>query len=171
MQTALITSLPQPPANPASGASTPVPAAVAPSASTAGPASATPDSPSTPPLKTKTHNIHSEILLALNPNNNISDALRAFSVSDKTRRLLVVRIASAVEDDEAALYGALAALVDGRLAGVDDVSRNTDWKRVDKLYKLAELNGALAKMEGDADARVAKKRAAVVNAVAVKPST
>lgn len=121
-------------------------------------------------MKTKTHNIHSEILLALNTNNNISDALRAYSVSDKTRRLLVVRIGSeSGSPSEKELYDHIASIVQGQLTSLDSLEGHTDWRRVDKLYKLAELNAAIKGL-GEEE-KLQRKRAAVVGTVAVKPST
>lgn len=160
IQTALLTSLPQ-----SSTSSSPA------SSSTPSTATPTPSEPlpESPPLKTKTHNIHSEILLALNTNNNISDALRAYSVSDKTKRLIVVRIASESSPPEKDLYAHIASIVQGQLTSLDTLEANVDWKKVDKLYKLAELNQAIKGL-GE-DERLDRKRAAVVGTVAVKPST
>lgn len=166
VQTALLTSLPQAPSSTPSDTPAESPSPTADAAS--------------PPLKTKTHNIHSEVLLALNTNNNISDALRAYSVSDKTQRLLVVRIgpevpesdsrsSSASPASEKELYEQIAGIVRGTLTSLDALEAHADWKRVDKLYKLAELNQALKGTEEAETLR--RKRAAVVGTVAVKPST
>lgn len=170
VQTALLTSLPQAPspsATPA-GSSTSTPAPT-PGGAAPAPAAALPASP---PLKTKTHNIHSEVLLALNTNNNISDALRAYSVSDKTTRLLVVRIgpdSASGSPSESELYQHIAGIVQGTLSSLDALEAHADWKRVDKLYKLAELNQATRALSEPE--RLARKRTAVVGTVAVKPST
>jgi len=44
-----------------------------------------------PSPKTRSHNLHSEILLTLHTNNIISEAIKKFGISNSTTSLLVVR--------------------------------------------------------------------------------
>ncbi|KAH9916777.1 CGI-121-domain-containing protein [Fomitopsis serialis] len=82
-------------------------------------------------LRTKT--VHSEILWALSPNNNITEAIRRFGVSDNTTALIVVRVGpSGVTDIE----DRTKAVVTGDLLPLSDLTKLTDWATVRKYYKL-----------------------------------
>ncbi|KAH9853321.1 CGI-121-domain-containing protein [Lenzites betulinus] len=82
-------------------------------------------------LRTKT--VHSEILWALNPTNNITEAIRRYGVSDASTALIVVRISSPdLEDVETQMN----AVVEGTLVPLDDLAQITDWASVKKYYKL-----------------------------------
>ncbi|WVF65834.1 hypothetical protein IAT40_000571 [Kwoniella sp. CBS 6097] len=131
--------------------------------------------------KTRTHNLHSELLLSLSPNNNITDSIRRHGISDATKLLAVVRIGNPDESAEE-VYKGIASVVEGELvswesfdkaalgnsAGEGEKGVRNDWARIDKIYKLSELN-ALKSSRSTSDADViAKKIAAVVSAVAIK---
>ncbi|KAJ7163256.1 kinase binding protein CGI-121-domain-containing protein [Mycena filopes] len=81
-------------------------------------------------LRTKT--VHSEIIWALNPTNNISDAMRRYGVSDTTTALIVVRIggselsADSVERD-------MDAVVNGTKVPLARLQEITDWPAVKKV--------------------------------------
>ena len=93
---------------------------------------ATPDGPAIP--TTRTHNLHSELLLTLSPNNNISDSIRRHGISDSTDSLVVVRISGqGSKEDE--VYAEMEALVDGELdsLGVLDTDELVDWPRLSKV--------------------------------------
>ncbi|TXT07514.1 hypothetical protein VHUM_03234 [Vanrija humicola] len=122
--------------------------------------------PAPPEPKTRSHNLHSEVLMALSPNNNITDAIRRHGVGDATTRLAVVKFAPEGSDQKA-VYDAIAAVVDGELkplSTLDDESK-IDWARVDKVYKLGEMN------QLKVDNVPQRKVAAVVNTVAIKHVT
>ncbi|KAJ7043843.1 kinase binding protein CGI-121-domain-containing protein [Mycena alexandri] len=84
-------------------------------------------------LRTKT--VHSEIIWALNPTNNISEAMRRYGVSDATTALIVVRIcgpelsAEHIERD-------MDAAVKGTKVSFARLKELTDWAAVKKYYKL-----------------------------------
>ncbi|KAI0052648.1 CGI-121-domain-containing protein [Auriscalpium vulgare] len=82
-------------------------------------------------LRTKT--VHSEILWALNPSNNITEAIRRYGVSDASTALLVVRIGPADLTDVEAL---MQVVVDGIVTPLEDLSRYTDWTAIKKYHKL-----------------------------------
>ncbi|OWT36201.1 protein CGI121 [Cryptococcus neoformans] len=111
--------------------------------------------------RTRSHNLHSELLLLLSPNNNITDSIRRHGVSDSTTNLAVVKFGKRGDKVEE-VYEAMKNVVEGELIGWERVSEGTDWVRVDKIYKLNELNALKT-----AD-MIEKKRAAVVSTVAVK---
>ncbi|ODN74024.1 EKC/KEOPS complex subunit CGI121 [Cryptococcus amylolentus CBS 6039] len=111
--------------------------------------------------KTRSHNLHSEILLLLSPNNNISDSIRRHGLSEKTTRLAVVKFGKRGQSSEE-VWKAMEDVVDGELVGLERVGEGVDWGKVDKVYKLSELN---ALKTPDV---IEKKKAAVVSTVAVK---
>ncbi|OSD01986.1 CGI-121-domain-containing protein [Trametes coccinea BRFM310] len=82
-------------------------------------------------LRTKT--VHSEILWALNPTNNITEAIRRYGVADATTSLIVVRIASPDLND---VQQRMNAVVEGTLTPLDQLAQITDWASVKKYYKL-----------------------------------
>ncbi|KAJ9123927.1 hypothetical protein QFC22_000718 [Naganishia vaughanmartiniae] len=108
---------------------------------------------STGTLKTRT--VHSEVLLALHPSNNIADAIKRFGISGTTKTLLLVRIGSpsptcdqpsvdpsqeVVDAYQQSLVDQMAELVDGELVSLQQLSQTTDWKAIKKLYKLHEIS-------------------------------
>ncbi|KAI0666172.1 CGI-121-domain-containing protein [Trametes maxima] len=94
-------------------------------------------------LRTKT--VHSEILWALNPTNNITEAIRRYGVADATTSLIVVRIASPDLDKVEERIG---AVVDGTLSPLGQLAEITDWASIKKYYKL---NGEPAVKEAAKD--------------------
>ncbi|GMK59890.1 hypothetical protein CspeluHIS016_0901070 [Cutaneotrichosporon spelunceum] len=118
-----------------------------------------------PPVpKTRTHNLHSEVLCALSPNNNISEAIRRFGVGKGTRRLIVAKYGGGEIGPEQ-VWRMIEDVVSGRLERLDRLDEvEVPWARIDKVYKVGEMNNL--KMSGAE--REAAKRAAIVNAVAVK---
>ncbi|KZV63249.1 CGI-121-domain-containing protein, partial [Peniophora sp. CONT] len=106
-------------------------------------------------LRTKT--VHSEILFALNPSNNITEAIRRYGVSDTTSALIVVRVAS---PDLSDVEGKMKAVVTGDLESLSTLQENTDWAAVKKYNKL---NGEPAIKEAGKD--VTRERLIVNNIV------
>ncbi|KAK1927606.1 kinase binding protein CGI-121-domain-containing protein [Papiliotrema laurentii] len=116
--------------------------------------------------KTRSHNLHSEILLTLHTNNIISEAIKKFGISDSTRTLCVVRFGSSQQAD---VWRDMEKVVQGQLVPLSklDSDEYADWKSLDKLYKLSELTRLPLTKEEIRE----KKIAAVVNTVAVKSVT
>ncbi|KAL4075554.1 kinase binding protein CGI-121-domain-containing protein [Scleroderma citrinum] len=82
-------------------------------------------------LRTKT--VHSEIIWALNPTNNISEAIKLFGVSSKTTDLILVHIASSHIGD---MQQRMNAVVEGDLVPMSTIPESTDWLDVKMHYKL-----------------------------------
>ncbi|RPD62153.1 CGI-121-domain-containing protein [Lentinus tigrinus ALCF2SS1-7] len=82
-------------------------------------------------IRTKT--VHSEILWALNPTNNITEAIRRYGVADTTTALIVVRICSPELND---VEKRMSAVVSGTLSSLDALVDITDWASVKKYCKL-----------------------------------
>lgn len=111
----------------------------------------TPALAQTPPqLLTRSHNIHSELLLTLSPNNNITESIRRHGLSDQTTSLVVVRMGPgpAHAEDQGGpdgegqgqgsrqvVWKEIEEVVKGRLVELDQLDRedHPDWPRVDKV--------------------------------------
>ncbi|ORX35219.1 kinase binding protein CGI-121-domain-containing protein [Kockovaella imperatae] len=122
---------------------------------------------STRPI-TRTHNLHSEILLTLSSNNNISESLRRHGMSDTTDELVVVRIADA-DSSEEAVWKEMELLVDGQLVNLGELDSDelVDWPRVSKIFKLSELDRLPLTPLEIRDTKIAT----VINTVAIKHVT
>ncbi|KAI5455168.1 hypothetical protein NCC49_002437 [Naganishia albida] len=100
-------------------------------------------------LRTKT--VHSEVLLALHPSNNIADAIKRFGISADTKTLLLVKIGSPtgandgkttpkhVDAYQQSLVDRISDLIEGEMVPLSDVPTTSDWKSIRKLYKLNEI--------------------------------
>ena len=102
-----------------------------------------PTSPETTP-KTRTHNLHSEILLGLSLGTNITDSIRRHGISNDSKRVLVVRIGG--QESAEVIWEGMKALVDGTSVGLEQLDRGTgvDWSRVDKVSYDLTWNEARA---------------------------
>lgn len=89
------------------------------------------DSSSTP--QTRTHNLHSEILLGLSINTNITDAIRRHGISDDSRTVIVVRIGGTQSAEE--VWTGMMGLVKGDVGSLGELDEgiSVDWSRVDKV--------------------------------------
>jgi len=90
-------------------------------------------------LRTKT--VHSEVIWALNPSNNITEALRRYGVSDGSTALFVVRI-DPIQPSQ--VKSKMSAVVDGTQVPLSELADLTDWVAVKKYNKL---NGDLVVKE------------------------
>ncbi|WVN90706.1 uncharacterized protein L203_105948 [Cryptococcus depauperatus CBS 7841] len=113
--------------------------------------------------RTRSHNLHSEVLLLLSPNNNITDSIKRHGISDNTTSLAVVKFGSAEKTPEEVFRG-MESVVDGKLVSWNNLETGTDWAMVDKIYKLSELNA----LKLGSSELLNKKKTAVVSCVAVK---
>ncbi|KDQ65139.1 hypothetical protein JAAARDRAFT_28791 [Jaapia argillacea MUCL 33604] len=112
----------------------------------------------------RTKSVHSEILWALNPNNNITEAIRRFGVSDSCTSLLIVRISSPDLND---VEAKIKSIVSGDIVPLSQLETLTDWATIKKYYKL---NGepVLEEVAGDTQRERAVLDNIVVSSVAMK---
>ncbi|KAN0140165.1 Kinase binding protein CGI-121 domain containing protein [Lactarius tabidus] len=82
-------------------------------------------------LRTKT--VHSEIIWALNPSNNITEALRRYGVTDASTALFVVHIDPLASLD---VRSRMSEVVQGTLVPMSTLADLTDWVAVKKYNKL-----------------------------------
>ncbi|KAJ7505576.1 kinase binding protein CGI-121-domain-containing protein [Mycena galericulata] len=118
-------------------------------------------------LRTKT--VHSEIIWALNPTNNISEAMRRYGVSDATTALVVVRVAGP-ESSAEGVEREMDAVVKGTKVSFADLQDLTDWTAVKKV--CSPLNErSITKLGGEVAVREAKddleREHAVVDGIVV----
>lgn len=113
-------------------------------------------------LRTKT--VHSEILWALNPTNNITEAIRRYGVSDKSTALIVVRVDVSDTPD---LQRRMCDIIKGHIVPFQALGRMTDWPIIKKHFKLdSEL--ALKEVQGNLDRERFIINNIVVSSVAMK---
>jgi len=77
--------------------------------------------------------VHSEVIWALNPSNNITEALRRYGVSDDSTALLVIRI-DPIEPSQ--VKSKMSAVVEGTQVPLSELAGLTDWVAVKKYNKL-----------------------------------
>ncbi|KAG2125892.1 kinase binding protein CGI-121-domain-containing protein [Suillus cothurnatus] len=113
-------------------------------------------------LRTKT--VHSEILWALNPTNNITEAIRRYGVSDKSTTLIVVRVDVSDTPD---LQCHMCDIIQGCMVPFKALGQMTDWSIIQKHYKL-ESEPALKALQGNLDRERSIIDNIVVSSVAMK---
>lgn len=92
----------------------------------------------------KSRNIHSEIVFALSPNNNIGEAFRRFGIGETTKDLLVVKVATSKDITADAVQLHLDEQVKGEEVALDDdqIQKTSDIGRIRKIYKLSSTSNA-----------------------------
>lgn len=92
----------------------------------------------------KSRNIHSEIVFALSPNNNIGEAFRRFGIGDTTKDLLVLKVATSKDVTAEAVQKHLHEQVKGEEVALDDeqIRQLSDIGRIRKIYKLSSILNA-----------------------------
>ncbi|KAK4552928.1 hypothetical protein LTR86_010060 [Recurvomyces mirabilis] len=91
----------------------------------------------------KSKNVHSEIVFAMSPNNNISESFRRFGVSDTTKDLLAIKVASRdlIQTEKhlrLSTQGTIVPFSDEVLAGMTDEARLRKAYKIDVVGKEAE---------------------------------
>jgi len=92
----------------------------------------------------KSRNVHSEIVFALSPNNNIATSFRKFGVGDETTALIAVKVipVSGTEEEQSqraqAVRDHLEEVVKGQSVPFTDenLQESVDMDKVRNLYKL-----------------------------------
>ncbi|EME46851.1 hypothetical protein DOTSEDRAFT_78978 [Dothistroma septosporum NZE10] len=111
----------------------------------------------------KSRNVHSEVVFALSPNNNIAESFRRFGLQDGSKDIVAVKVGGHRAAVEAHLLdniqGTPQTLTDDHLAATRDVAR------IRKIYRLD------APKKGDAAPLLsAEAEASVLGSMAVKGS-
>jgi EKC/KEOPS complex subunit CGI121/TPRKB len=133
----------------------------------------------------KSRNVHSEIVFALSPNNNIGEAFRKFGIGDTTLDLLVIKVSTSPSVTSESVRSHLESVVDGTCADFNDESLQitSDLGKIGKAYKIAssvsskgQIRPSKSHMSGMAGIDpVAKERKeleiAILGAIALRGAT
>ncbi|KZZ88427.1 protein cgi121 [Ascosphaera apis ARSEF 7405] len=91
----------------------------------------------------KSNNVHSEVVFALSPNNNIAESFRKFGITDTTKDLFIVKIATSSEITHDKIAAHLQEHIQGTAVEPTDenLSKITNIDKVKKTYKLGAVKG------------------------------
>ncbi|RKF55189.1 EKC/KEOPS complex subunit cgi121 [Erysiphe neolycopersici] len=121
----------------------------------------------------RTRNIHSEVVYALSPRNNITTAFVNFGITDQTRDLIIVKVGDLTLHDS--IKDHLSKIIEGDAETFSDdtLANITDWTRVHKLYSVMEKR-QLQKLRNNGDLNTAEKteiELLILGAMALKSAT
>ncbi|KAI5367157.1 hypothetical protein Slin14017_G021930 [Septoria linicola] len=101
----------------------------------------------------KSHNVHSEIVFAMSPNNNIGESFRRFGVQDNSKNIVAIKVAG----DKPSVEKHLLSNVQGQPKALSDetLSAMHDVARIRKIYRLeAPKKGEPVQLGKEAEAFV-----------------
>ncbi|RMZ89008.1 hypothetical protein DV736_g3767, partial [Chaetothyriales sp. CBS 134916] len=86
----------------------------------------------------KSRNIHSEIVFALSPNNNIGEAFRRFGIQEDTKNMIVLKVSANPSITLDSVRTHLTSSIKGEEMPFEDavVQQCSDLARIRKIYKL-----------------------------------
>lgn len=86
----------------------------------------------------KSRNVHSEIVFALSPNNNIGEAFRKFGIDDSTSDLLVIKVSTSPSVTSESVRSHLEGAIEGICLDFNDESlqATSDLGKIRKAYKI-----------------------------------
>jgi EKC/KEOPS complex subunit CGI121/TPRKB len=86
----------------------------------------------------KSRNVHSEIVFALSPNNNIGEAFRKFGICDTTSDLLVIKVSTSASMTSESVRTHLENAVEGTCVDFNDENLRavSDLGKIRKAYKV-----------------------------------
>ncbi|KZO92030.1 CGI-121-domain-containing protein, partial [Calocera viscosa TUFC12733] len=113
----------------------------------------------------KTKSVHSEVLWCLSPGRNITDALRYFGLSARSKSLLVLHICPiagphASPDDPHLpnnVEARMRTVVQGQLVPLETLSSVTDWSAIRKVYKVSS-DASMLQIQKSATSNEEKER-------------
>ena len=87
----------------------------------------------------KSRNVHSEIVFALSPNNNIGEAFRKFGIDDRTSNLLVIKVSTSPSVTSESVRRHLDDSVQGNGLDFNNESLHavSDLGKIRKAYRIA----------------------------------
>jgi len=127
----------------------------------------------------KSRNVHSEIVFALSPNNNIGEAFRKFGINETTADLVILRVATSPSITAESVKVHLSDAVQGTSVDFsDDNLRDvSDWAKIRKVYKLPssqsgdKYSKGLVNGDEEADGNVEELQMAVLGVMALRGAT
>ncbi|KAH8105411.1 CGI-121-domain-containing protein [Cristinia sonorae] len=109
----------------------------------------------------RTRTVHSEVLWALSPSTNITDAIRRYGISETTTSLILVRIGS---PNDTTVEKQMTDVVHGSISSLDLLQDIADWSLIRKYHKIP----APAPKDQHGEETLKKTRELVVSLVACK---
>src|SRR3989440_61570 len=87
----------------------------------------------------KSRNVHSEIVFALSPNNNIGEAFRKFGIGDTSSDLLVIKVTTSPSVTLESVRNHLQSAVEGKSLDFNNQNLQavSDLTKIRKAYKIA----------------------------------
>ena len=124
--------------------------------------------------KLRTRNVHSEIVFALSPNNNIRTAFRNFGITANTSSLLVIKIGDLTQS--LSIRSHLEKVIEGDEIGFCDsaLADIIDWSLVGRLYKLGNTRqdeGGNRKWQWEAEVDRKEAEMRVLSSIALRGMT
>ncbi|KIV95885.1 hypothetical protein PV10_03486 [Exophiala mesophila] len=126
----------------------------------------------------KSRNVHSEIVFALSPNNNIGEAFRRFGISETTKNLLVIKVATSPAVTLESVTSHLNEHIKGTQVVFDDASFNSlsDIGRIKKVYKLTsptsgKVNGVANRVQGAGERHLDFLESQILGSIALRGAT
>ena len=100
----------------------------------------------------KSRNIHSEIVFALSPNNNIGEAFRRFGIGEATKDLIVLKVATTPDVNLESVQSHLTASIKGHEHPFDEIDQRNvaDIARIRKVYKTNSTTTSKKVVNGEA---------------------
>ena len=134
----------------------------------------------------KSRNVHSEIVFALSPNNNIGEAFRKFGIDDTTTNLLVIKVSTSPSVTSESVRSHLHDAIQGTCMDLNDENLHavSDLGKIRKAYKIttnmpskgqgkrssSQTNGVVV-IEDSVDQETKELEIAVVGAIALRGAT
>lgn len=133
----------------------------------------------------KSRNVHSEIVFALSPNNNIGEAFRKFGIGDTSSDLLVIKVATSPSVTLESVRSHLQSAVEGKSIEFNNQNLEavSDLVKVRKAYKIAsnmsskgQSKALQSKLTSTDEAELASKETkeletAILGAIALRGAT
>ena len=96
----------------------------------------------------KSRNIHSEIVLALSPNNNIGESFRRYGIQEGTKDIIVLKVATDPSITLESVQSHLNSSIKGTESPFEDgvLQEASDLPRIRKVYKLHTGNPRQGKL-------------------------
>ncbi len=96
----------------------------------------------------KSRNIHSEIVFALSPNNNIGEAFRRFGIQESTKTIVVLKVATGPSTTLESVQTHFDSSIKGQESPFEDsiLQKASDLPRIRKVYKLNTTNVKQSKL-------------------------
>lgn len=122
----------------------------------------------------KSRNVHSEIVFALSPNNNIATSFRTFGLTDSTTSLLIVKLSTNPSVTSSSISSHLSTAVKGTATDhpLESISEISNLNAVRKIYKIKDVGrGGGEKRDRDEEQERRELEVMVIGIMALRGQT